>query len=50
LELLGVAVRFVVSCESTIRRTLYACDGDHIDAVLLDRLLSVACRYRAAGC
>jgi predicted transposase YbfD/YdcC len=26
--------RFVVPCESTIRRTLQACDGDQIDAVL----------------
>jgi hypothetical protein len=26
--------RFVVPCESTIRRTLQACDGDQLDAVL----------------
>ena len=26
--------RYVVSCESTIRRTLHACDGDQLDAVL----------------
>ncbi len=26
--------QFVVPCESTIRRTLQACDGDLLDAVL----------------
>ncbi|MGH3549924.1 MAG: ISAs1 family transposase [Pseudonocardiaceae bacterium] len=39
LEALAVRVHprtgaFVVPCESTIRRTLQACDGDHLDAVL----------------
>jgi hypothetical protein len=26
--------RYMVPCESTIRRTLQACDGDQLDAVL----------------